>query len=234
MARRRFWEDLVARLSAIRWAFSILLTGLVLAAGHAAMAVPASAVREGRLAFTVTRNGEPIGSQVYHFDRHGRRVIVDIRTDIDFRLLSLPIYRFRHESREIWDGDRLIRLISNTDDNGDPVSLDVRAEGRVLKVGGAAGQLDVDPKAVPASLWNPVVVQRDRLLDPVDGTVMTTKVAFLGEETLAIGDRKVQTRKYRLSGDYSRDLWYDSRDGSLVRVQFKGPDGSELEYVLKN
>ncbi len=224
----------MARVPAIRWRFLILLAGLVLVAGQAAVAVPVSAVREGRLAFTVTRNGEPIGSQVYSFDRHGRRVVVDVRTDIDFRLLSLPIYRFRHESHEVWEGDRLIRMVSNTDDNGDPVTLDVRAEGRVLKVGGAAGQLDVDPKAVPASLWNPVVVQRHRLLDPVDGTVMKTKVAYLGEETLTIGGRTVQTRKYRLSGDYSRDLWYDSRDGSLVRVQFKGPDGSDLAYVLKN
>ena len=78
------------------------------------------------------------------------------------------------------------------------------------------------------------MVQRHELLDPVDGTVMKTKVAFLGEEPLSIDGRTVQTRKYRLSGDYSRDLWYDARNGSLVRVQFKGPDGSELAYVLKN
>lgn len=224
----------MARVSAIRWRFAVLLAGLVLAVGHTAMAIPTSASRESELAFTVTRNGEPIGSQVYRFDRHGRRVVVDVHTDIDFRLLSLPIYRFRHESHEVWEGDRLIRMVSNTDDNGDPVSLDVWADGRVLKVGSAAGQLDVDPKAVPASLWNSVVVRRHRLLDPVDGTIMKTKVAFLGEETLSVDGRSVPTRKYRLSGDYSRDVWYDSRDGSLVRVQFKGPDGSELAYVLKN
>ncbi len=198
------------------------------------MAIPTSAGRDGELAFTVTRNGAPIGSQIYRFDRHGRRVVVDVHTDIDFRLLSLPIYRFRHESHEVWEGDRLIRMVSNTDDNGDPVSLDVWADGPVLKVGSASGQLAVDPKAVPASLWNQVVVQRHELLDPVDGTVMKTKVAFLGEEPLSIDGRTVQTRKYRLSGDYSRDLWYDARNGSLVRVQFKGPDGSELAYVLKN
>jgi hypothetical protein len=227
-------EHLLARFSANRWAFALLSTGLALAVGHAAMAVSTSTVGDGRLAFTVTRNGEPIGSQVYRFDRQGHRVTVDIRTDIDFRFLSLPIYRFRHESREIWEDDRLIRMVSNTDDNGDPVTLEVQAEGMVLKVGGKDGQMDVDSRAVPASLWNLVVVKRERLLDTVKGTVLATKVAFLGQEALTIRDRRVQTRRYRLSGDYSRELWYDSRDGSLVRVQFKAPDGSEVEYVLKN
>lgn len=224
----------MARISAIRWTFLILATAVALVAGHAAMAVSNFGAGEGRLDFTVTRNGEPIGSQVYRIDRQGRRITVDIRTNIDFRLLSLPIYRFRHESREIWDGDRLVRLISNTNDNGDPVVLDVRADGRVLRVGGDAVHLEVDGKAVPASLWNPVVVQRERLLDTVKGTVLTTKVEYLGEEALSVGERQVQARKYRLSGDYSRDLWYDSRDGSLVRVLFKAPDGSQVEYVLKS
>ncbi len=224
----------MARISAIRWTFLILATAVALAAGHAAMAVSNFGAGEGRLDFTVTRNGEPIGSQVYRIDRQGRRITVDIRTNIDFRLLSLPIYRFRHESREIWEGDRLVRLISNTNDNGDPVVLDVRADGRVLRVGGDAVHLEVDGKAVPASLWNPVVVKRERLLDTVKGTVLTTKVEYLGEEAVPVGERQVQARKYRLSGDYSRDLWYDSRDGSLVRVLFKAPDGSEVEYVLKS
>lgn len=215
---------------------SVLIAGLALVLAHAAVALTTNGVVEGRRAFTVTRNGEPIGTQVYRIDRQGERVVVDIQTDIDFRLLWVPIYRFRHESREIWDGDRLVRMVSNTNDNGAPVSLDVEMDGRVLKVGGERGksQAEVDPKAVPASLWNPVVVKRQRLLDTVNGTVMAAQGRFLGEDTLTVGARTIQARHYRLSGDYSRDLWYDSRDGSLVHVSFEAPDGSSVEYVLKN
>lgn len=223
----------MARPLPIRWAIGIALAGLALAAAHNAMAVVTGGSGD-RLAFTVTRNGAPIGSQVYRIDRQGRRVVVDIHTDIDFRLLWVPVYRFRHESREIWDGDRLVRMVSKTDDNGDPIALDVTTDGGMLKVGGGDGQIEVDPKAVPASLWNPVVVQRERLLDTVDGTVLATKVAFLGEEVLTVAGRQIQTRRYRLSGDYSRDLWYDAADGSLVRVLFEARDGSQVEYVLRN
>ena len=217
----------------------VVLAGFALACfaltgAHNALAVARGGADDGELAFTVTRNGAPIGSHVYHFDRQGRRVVVDIHTDIDFRLLWIPVYRFRHESREIWDGDRLVRLVSKTDDNGEPVALDVTTDGSVLKVGGDAEPFAVDPMAVPASLWNPVVVKRERLLDTVNGMVLTPKAAFVGEELLTVAGRQVQTRRYKLSGDYSRDLWYDAGDGSLVRVLFEARDGSEVEYVLRN
>ena len=212
----------------------VVLAGFALAGAHNALAVARGGAGDGELAFTVTRNGAPIGSHVYHFDRQGRRVVVDIHTDIDFRLLWIPVYRFRHGSREIWDGDRMVRLVSKTDDNGDPIALDVTTDGGVLKVGGDAAPAAVDPMAVPASLWNPVVVKRERLLDTVNGMVLTPQADFVGEELLTVAGRQVQTRRYKLSGDYSRDLWYDAGDGSLVRVLFEARDGSEVEYVLRN
>jgi hypothetical protein len=218
----------------MRYLIVALAAALGLAAGQAASAVSTSGGGDGRLSFTVTRNGEPIGTQVYRIDRQGNRVVVDVNTKIDFRLLWIPIYRFRHESREIWDGDRLVRMISNTNDNGNPVTLDVRADGRVLKVGSEDGQVEVDSKAVPASLWNSLVVERHSLLDTVKGTIMATKATVLGDEVLTIGGRKIDAKRYRITGDYSRDLWYDSHDGSLVRVLFEASDGSEVEFVLKS
>ena len=217
--------------SRLRLVVAVLLTGLVLAAGHSAVAVSLGGMGKEKLAFTITRNGKPIGSHIYKFQRDGERMTVDIKTDIDFRFLSLPVYRFRHESREIWDGKQLLRLVSNTDDNGEPVTLDVRAEGKVLKIG---EEVEVDAEAVPASLWSPLVVERHKLLDTVNGTVLATKAEDLGVETLTVGEQTISAHRYRLSGDYERDLWYDSRDGTLVRVLFKAEDGSDVEYVLSH
>ena len=215
-----------------RGLIAFLVTGLLLAAAHSAVAVSTGSFSDEELAFTVTRNGKPIGSHSYTFDRRGARTVVDIETTIDFRLLTLPVYRFQHKSHEVWDGDRLVRLVSNTNDNGEPVTLDVRAEGPVLKVGGQEQAVEVDPKAIPASLWNPVVVKRERLLDTVNGALMKTTVADLGDETVTIAGKAIPARRYRLSGDYHRELWYDRRDGTLVRVMFEAKDGSEVEYVL--
>jgi len=210
------------------------VTGLLLVAAHAASAISAGGFVDEKLAFTVTRNGKAIGSHIYTFDRRGERTVVDIRTEIDFRLLSLPVYQFKHESHEVWDGDRLVRLVSNTDDNGDPVALDVRAEGAVLKVGAKDQAVDVDAMAVPASLWNLDVVRRERLLDTVDGTLLKTSATDLGDDTVTVAGKEVPARRFRLSGEYNRELWYDRRDGALLRVKFEATDGSEVEYVRAN
>jgi hypothetical protein len=211
-----------------------LAVGLLLMAAHGAMAVSTGAFTNEKLSFTVTRNGKPIGSHVYTFDRHGERTVVEIKTNIDFRLFSLPVYRFKHESREIWNGNQLVRLNSNTDDNGDPVTLDVRAVGPVLKVGGPDDAVEVDAKAVPASLWNRAVVRRGRLLDTVNGALMKTSATDLGDTTVTVAGKDIPARRFRLSGEYNRELWYDRRDGTLVRVQFEADDGSEVEYVRTN
>ena len=52
----------------------VVLAGFALAGAHNALAVARGGAGDGELAFTVTRNGAPIGSHVYHFDRQGRRV----------------------------------------------------------------------------------------------------------------------------------------------------------------
>lgn len=218
-------------LASLKWAVPVAVTGFLLVAAQSAVAISMGVFSDRELAFTVTRNGKPIGSHVYTFDRDGERVRVDIRTEIDFRLLSVPIYRFKHESHEVWVGDRLIRMVSKTNDNGDPVQLEVRADGAALTVGNPDESIKVDADAIPASLWNRVVVKRQHLLDTVNGAVMTTKATDLGEETLTIDGKPVTARRYRLSGDYHRDLWYDASNGKLVRVRFKAADGSEVEYV---
>ena len=222
----------MVRAISLKWAISVAVTGFLLVAAQSAVAISTGIFKDRELAFTVTRNGKPIGTHVYTFNRDGERVRVDIRTEIDFRLLSVPIYRFKHESHEVWVGDRLIRLVSNTNDNGDPVKLEVRADGAVLKVGSRKESTTVDANAVPASLWNLAVVERKRLLDTVNGKILTTKVSDLGEETLTVDGNSVTAHRYRLSGDYKRDLWYDVKDGKLVRVRFDAADGSEVEYVL--
>ena len=198
----------------------------------AAQAMPPSVPSDGKLEFVVTRNGHAIGTHVYQFSHDGERVQVQIKTDIDFKLLFIPVYRFRHESKEIWDGDKLASLVSKTDDNGEPVRLEVKSSGSVLKVNGQEGAQTTDPKMVaPASLWNVAAVRRQQLIDTIDGMLLAIKASFMGEEKVRIGDRDVPAVHYKITGDYQRELWYDSKDGTLLRVRFTAEDGSEVEYV---
>ncbi len=208
----------------------LVLATLGLTAGMA-VALPSSLPSSDRLDFVVTRNGEAIGTHRYRFTRDGDRVKVDIQTEIDFKVLFVPLYRFRHVSQEVWDGDKLASLKSSTNDNGEPVRLEVKAVDEVLAVKGGETVEKVDAKAVPASLWNVVSVKRNKMVGTVDGAILKTQATHLGEDVVKVGGQSIATEHYRVTGDYQRELWYDRTDGTLVRVRFTASDGSQVEYV---
>ena len=97
----------------------------------------------GVLVFEILRNGEAIGTHTYRFDQSEERTEVRIKPDIDFRLLFIPIYKFEHASREVWQDGRLTSLESNTNENGTPVKLEVHRDENSLMVISEDGNLHV-------------------------------------------------------------------------------------------
>lgn len=206
----------------------ILAAGVVSTAPGFAAGVPANGV----LAFDIVRNGEAIGTHTYQFSQSGERTEVRIKTDINFRLLFIPVYRFEHESVEVWQNGQLSSLTSNTNENGTPVKLQVHREEDSLMVMGEDGNLHVDREIIPASLWNRLVLDRNEILTTVSGNVKSVQVEYVGEEIIEIRGVKTPTQHFRLTGEFERDLWYDKTD-VLVSVQFEADDGSTVAYVLK-
>lgn len=208
----------------------LVVLGLAAAPGAFALPVVRGVPDDGVLDFTIERNGKAIGRHVYRFDRHDGRLEVVIRTDIDYRLLFLPLYRFRHESREVWQDGKLAKLTSVTNDNGAEKQLTVRPAGGVLRAEGKAREA-VAEDIVPASLWNAALLRHDRVIGTIDGGVMAIQATYLGEETVKVEGRPVLAHHFRLTGEFERELWYGT-DGVLLRVRFTASDGSEIQYVL--
>lgn len=188
---------------------------------------------DGRLLFTVVRDGEPIGTHHYRFAGNADRTTVDIRTDIDYRFLFLPLYRFRHTSKEVWTGGKLTDLFSRTDDNGESIKIEAHAKGDGLFVKGLDGEYQAGPGVVPSSLWNSDIVRAKELLTTIRGKLLKTTPKFVGEEVLTLNGQEVSTDRYVLTGKFQRNVWYDRDSKVLVRVRFKARDGSEVEYVRK-
>ena len=160
------------------------LTGAASAAG-----VP----KDGLLAFDIVRNGEAIGTHTYHFDRSGDRTEVRIKTDINFRLFFIPVYRFEHESTEVWQDGKLASLESSTNENGTPVKLQVHRDEDSLMVYGEDGNLHVDREIIPASLWNHLVLNRSQTLTTISGNVKKFEVEYVGETELEVQGKKITT-----------------------------------------
>lgn len=186
----------------------------------------------GVLDFTVLRNGSEVGRHEMLFRNEADGLKIDIRTNVAVKVAFITAYRFEHEGHEVWQGGRLARLWSKTNDDGTKHVLDVTAGGDGLVVMADGKEPEKSQTSIPASLWNERLVQQRNILNTLDGTRMSIQVADLGTEAVVVKGVPVPARHYAVTGDLQRELWYDAQN-VLVKVRFKAKDGSDIEYLRK-
>ncbi len=192
----------------------------LIAALAVSMAAPlnaASLPASGNLQFDVIRKGKDIGDHSFRFNGLANAFSVKVTTNIVAKipLIQITAYSFQHSSVENWNNGNLQKLTSTTNDDGTQNQLN----------SGTSANLT-------ASLWNVDIVRSKKLLNTIDGKIMSVRAADLGLELVSTKRGKVQARHYRISGELKRDLWYDA-DHALARVSFKAEDGSTITYVRK-
>ena len=185
------------------------------------------------LTYTVTRDGSTIGTHSVDINAAGTEVQVE--TDIEVKVLFVTAYKFKHTSQEKWQNGQLVAITSTTDDDGTPKELNARLNGDQMKVNSIVKGQDrlqtVPADTLPASLWNPATVEQSALLNTLDGQIMTIDVENKGADTVETGAGPVQANHYAITGELTRDLWFDGQ-GRLVRMRFPDKTNSEIVYAL--
>ena len=183
--------------------------------------------------YQIRRNGDPIGTHRVVFERgEGERFTVTHRIDIRVTILALEAYRYVMDSRETWEGDRLLGLYANTDKNGEALQVFGRASGSGIRLRGPTGPTQAPTDAVPSSPQHFVFDRaRTSMIEAEDGRVLRVRVSPPAEESLRLGGRDVPCRRVRVSGGLDATLWY-APSGILVRKRLRAPDGSTILTVL--
>lgn len=183
--------------------------------------------------YQIRRNGDPIGTHEVVFARQGERFTVHHRIDIRVTVLALEAYSYQMDSRETWQGDRLLGLTSSTDKNGDALRVFARASGERIRIRAPEGTREVPADAVPTSPQHWVFDRpRTVMFEAEDGTLRNVRVSAPATESLTLGGRSVACRRVTVSGDLDATLWYGPSD-ILVRKRLTAPDGSTILTVLQ-
>jgi Family of unknown function (DUF6134) len=179
--------------------------------------------------FTITRNGDPIGTHTIEINRAGPETTVNITTDLAVTVLFITAYRLQQRGGERWVTGHLVALNSTTDNNGTHHKVAVMMKGSDLQLNADGKVSRLDKDIVPSSPWNPEFLRHSTVLDTQDGRLSPVSVGDQGLEQLAIRTRTISAHHYAIKSRYSEDVWYDQR-GRLVQVKIIGSDGSIILY----
>lgn len=188
------------------------------------------------LNYAIWRDGEEIGSHRVTLSQVKHQIRIDVHTQIKIEGFFTTKYSFDHAAQETWAGGVLYQMTAITESEDKTVSVQAYEQnGRLI-----VDSLDIghDRRQIlplglqPASLWNADTVNQTQLLNANNGKVLSIKVEDLGPETIKVQGIETSTHRYAISGELTRDVWYDE-NGRLVRLQFPDKGRVSVTYMLK-
>jgi hypothetical protein len=139
------------------------------------------------------------------------------------KVLGLYKYTYSYRGTETWQGQRLTRLESSTNDNGTAFTVTAVADGTWLRVKvnrqERLSRLDV----WTTSYWRlPEAKFRNGavpLLDADTGRAIDGEMHYVGTTSLVIGGQPQNCARYRVTGKgIDVDVWYDAQE-RMVRQE---------------
>lgn len=205
-----------------RWAaIGIVLGGLTAGFLSLPATVSASGIAMQPLCFVVLRDGSDIGRHRIHIARNDGLTTASIAIDLDISFGPLNLFSYRHRSREVWRGSRLIAIETRTNDDGDRFFVSGRATADGFVVNASGGRVTLPLDIVPTSYWREDVLGREHWLDTQRGAAIELSVR---RRDPAASDGS----SYDLSGDLNLAAGYDI-DGRWRSLSFAAR-GAEVRY----
>lgn len=194
---------------------------------------PLNLADEQRWPFRVWLDETEIGEHTFTLKTQNQKNILVSDAQFEVRLLSIPVYRYRHHAEEVWAGTCLNTLKAQTDDNGDKIEIEASPIDEGLSVRRAQSEIRIPGCTQSFAYWSPVIRDAKTLLNPQTGEMTPVNVQSLGESSLLVRGQKRSARHYQLTAPgMTIDLWYDNQ-GNWVGLDSKVPTGGILHYRLE-
>lgn len=187
---------------------------------HATGAPATDAPSAGRWDFTVSLDGKPIGTHRFVVTGGSGARSVESRAQFVVRWLGVPVYRYRHEAHERWQGDCLRELRAETETNGERQAVNQRLD---------------DGCRMGFAYWNPRLVSQSTLVNPQTGEATPVRVERLPDASIERLGQPVPARGWQLrTSDQRIDVWYAADSGRWIALDAELEGGRRLSYRLSS
>ena len=194
-----------------------------------ASAAWAAAPPSGRLSFAAFRNGVQVGEHEIRFTRAGDVLTAVTEVALTIRVGPVPVFRYAHQAREVWQDDRFAELDTTTVSNGKRERVNARRtpDGVVLET--HAGRLSAPAGAAPLTHWNTAALDGP-LFHPQTGKALRLRASRHPGERLPFGaGTGAAATRWALRGEAEIENWYDAA-GVWAALRGRLPDRSLMEY----
>lgn len=218
-----------------RFAATTLITALFAGGGQVAEAQSWRAYLDQAppkppVEFVVWRNGSKIGEHRVEFRQVGDRLHATTESRIEVDVLFLNVFDYQHRSEEVWEGDTLISLTSDSNDNGDRYQLEVSRLDDGYRVVMNGMEKKVEGNVMPSSYWRMAVLQRDQLLSTQKGMLFPISARPTDERVIPTSLGPTAAECYMIEAKVDTEVCYAADDGRWLSMEVEAK-GSKIHFL---
>ena len=190
----------------------------------------------------IFKDGKKIGFNSYTFKRNKKNLEIDNKTELNVSILGLNAFSIKGASKEVYKNNKLVSFKSDTIQNKKKkfvdLYLDESKESYFIKGSSYTGKVDLD--IVIGSWWNHKIIQTEKNISPISGSINKQTINFIKKEKLNLYGKVFDARHFvilskRLNKEGSEerryDVWLDINTSHILKMTYS--KYGLWEYKLK-
>jgi len=147
------------------------------------------------------------------------------KADFHIEFLFMDIY-YQHKSEELWSGNCLNSISSQTNDDGDKFVVNGIRESNNFSIIANNVKTALPTCIMTFAYWNPKILEQDKLMNSQNGEYLDVKTTLLKQEKIAIKGKNISANCYEMIASKNGveklkiQLWYDQ---NMQWVALKSP-----------
>ena len=190
----------------------------------------------------IFKDGKKIGFNNYTFSRNDQNLEIDNKTEFNVSILGLNAFSIKGASKEVYKNNKLVSFKSDTIQNKKKkfvdLYLDESKESYFIKGSSYTGKVDLD--IVIGSWWNHKIIQTEKNISPISGSINKQTINFIKKEKINLYGKVYEARHFvilskRLNKEDSEerryDVWLDINTSHILKMTYS--KYGLWEYKLK-
>ena len=188
--------------------------------------------------FEILRNNKKIGFYKLSFQNIEDKIVVNTQIEMIVKLGIIPIFKYFHESKEIWINNQFIEAKTTTKKNGRKFKFTAKRKGSKIEIKSRGKVFLVDGNSLITSYWHQNWFKKKVLIDSQHGKKRLINVEKKDFEKIKTSNNTIFAQRYKVIGTQNKpngkkidyDIWYDDK-GRWVKIKFFIKK-SLIEYFL--